>query len=97
MTFIGPPALGSNARSWVFTEDVKRVFELQMSYCKMLGCGIAHPVTATNYLLMMLGRLLVFSYNLAAFNQVGQQPLVPVDTFAVLPVFGIPLQHLPHE
>ena len=39
----------------------------------------------------------VFPANLSAFYQVSQQPLIPIDAFAILPVFEIPLQHFSHK
>ena len=39
----------------------------------------------------------LFPANLSALYQVSQQPLIPIDALAILPIFRFPLQHLSHE
>jgi hypothetical protein len=39
----------------------------------------------------------VIADNFAAFDQVCEEPLIPVNLFRILPIFWIPLQHLPHK
>ena len=40
---------------------------------------------------------LVLPNDLSAFYQVGQKPLIPIDTFGVLSIFGLPLRHFSHK